>query len=51
MAARLGIHRSTLYAKLRRYDLLGEADSLAAERRDERHDVSDTATLAPTVSK
>jgi two-component system response regulator HydG len=49
-AAALGIHRSTLYAKLRRYGLLdGPGDrSDEAGRREERHDVSDRSTLVPT---
>jgi DNA-binding NtrC family response regulator len=50
-ARRLGIHRSTLYAKLRRYGLLqagddngGNGDGAASERREGRHAGSATAT-------
>jgi len=48
-AARLGIHRSTLYAKLRRYGLFGDDDAGDEPCRDERHDVPDLAT--PVASR
>jgi two-component system response regulator HydG len=54
-ASALGIHRSTLYAKLRRYGMAdepdgagGEPDAGPDECRDERHDVSDRTTLVRT---
>jgi DNA-binding NtrC family response regulator len=43
-ASRLGIHRSTLYAKLRRYGLFGEDEIDDEPCRDERHEVPDPAT-------
>jgi hypothetical protein len=54
-AAALGIHRSTLYAKLRRYGLFDgpgprpeEAGGDEAGCREQRRDVSDRSTLVPT---
>jgi two-component system response regulator HydG len=47
-AQRLGIHRSTLYAKLRRFDLLeGEQDG-NGNGRERQQNVSDPATLVPS---
>jgi DNA-binding NtrC family response regulator len=46
-ARRLGIHRSTLYAKMRRYGLM-EAPADEDPSREERHDVSEDATLVTT---
>jgi two-component system response regulator HydG len=43
-ARRLGIHRSTLYAKMRRYGLAGSAAPVADESREERQAPSDTET-------
>jgi two-component system response regulator HydG len=49
-ARRLGIHRSTLYAKLRRFELLDERQpgNGNGNGRDRQQDVSDPATLVPT---
>ena len=43
-ASRLGIHRSTLYAKLRRYGLADDEASAGSSCRDERQDVTDSPT-------
>ena len=46
MAARtLGIHRSTLYAKLRRFGLLDHQPAGNGKSRDQQHDESESATL------
>ncbi|NIM64063.1 MAG: hypothetical protein GTO30_21155 [Acidobacteria bacterium] len=47
-ARKLGIHRSTLYAKMRRYGLLERDVSDDESSLDSQHDESETATLVPT---
>ena len=42
-ARALGIHRSTLYAKMRRYGL--DETATEDERSEQRHEVSETATV------
>ena len=44
-AKRLGIHRSTLYAKMKRYGLDGDAATSDDERSEERQSASDSPTL------
>ena len=46
-AKRLGIHRSTLYAKLRRFGILENADDSAAGRENEQS-VTEDRTLVPS---
>jgi DNA-binding NtrC family response regulator len=47
-ARRLGIHRSTLYAKLRRYDLLDHEAPVSGNGRERRQTESEFPTLVPT---
>ncbi len=47
-ARKLGIHRSTLYAKMRRYGLIERDVSDDESSLDSQHDESETATLVPT---
>ncbi|MCP3982266.1 MAG: sigma-54-dependent Fis family transcriptional regulator [bacterium] len=47
-AKRLGIHRSTLYAKLRKYGLMDDVD--ATSGRDAEHGVSEVATVGSSSS-
>ena len=47
-ARRLGIHRSTLYAKLRRFDLIDHDEPGNGDGRDRQQAESDSATLLPT---
>ena len=48
-AQRLGIHRSTLYDKMRRYGLLDGRQADEAPCREERRDESESPTLVPTT--
>ena len=50
-ARTLGIHRSTLYAKLRRHGLLDPAPPEEAECRESQHEPSEAATLVTSSSK
>jgi two-component system response regulator HydG len=50
-ARSLGIHRSSLYAKMRRYGLLESAEAGRTERRGERQEPSESATPASTCRK
>ena len=47
-ARKLGIHRSTLYAKMRRYDLIDDPQSVEDPSSETRHDESETPTLVST---
>ena len=47
-ARKLGIHRSTLYAKMRRYGLVGDERVGEDPSRETRHEESETPTLVST---
>ncbi len=47
-ARKLGIHRSTLYAKMRRYGLIDGEQVEEDPGRKTQHDASETPTLVPT---
>ena len=47
-ARKLGIHRSTLYAKMRRYDLIDDEQAVEDPSSETQHDESETPTLVPT---
>jgi two-component system response regulator HydG len=47
-AKRLGIHRSTLYAKLKRFELYEYLEAEGGNGRERRQTESESATLAPT---